>query len=230
MTAERRAVKRTAPEPAGALASGRGDDGFVEFPLAASLPSFCHCDDWSLEMPFVFQDRRADLSDFLSPPRLTVCAPAVARLLRSARSLIFAGPLTLGVGVERLSRVMLERDRFIANTFHDGRRQGTLHPAPFEAERPQRRGRQRPIALGRLFPECLEDWIDENNSVRVIDIFVDELDLGELGFDGVAPEVTGRPAYHPLVLLKLYMYGYLNRVQSSRRLEREAGRNVEVCG
>jgi transposase len=79
-----------------------------------------------------------------------------------------------------------------------------------------------------LFPECLEDWIDENNPVRVIDVFVDELDLAELGFDGVAPEVTGRPAYHPSALLKLYIYGYLNRVQSSRRLEREAGRNVEV--
>ena len=81
---------------------------------------------------------------------------------------------------------------------------------------------------GTLFPECLEDWIDENNPVRVINVFVDELDLAELGFDGVAPEVTGRPAYHPSVLLKLYIYGYLNRVQSSRRLEREAGRNVEV--
>ena len=79
-----------------------------------------------------------------------------------------------------------------------------------------------------LFPECLADWIDENNPVRVIDVFVDELDLGELGFDGVAPEVTGRPSYHPSVLLKLYIYGYLNRVQSSRRLEREAARNVEV--
>jgi transposase len=79
-----------------------------------------------------------------------------------------------------------------------------------------------------LFPECLEDWIDENNPVRVIDVFVDELNLAELGFDGVAPEVTGRPAYHPSVLLKLYIYGYLNRVQSSRRLEREALRNVEV--
>jgi len=79
-----------------------------------------------------------------------------------------------------------------------------------------------------LFPECLEDWIDENNPVRVIDVFVDELDLPELGFDGVLPEVTGRPAYHPSVLLKLYIYGYLNRVQSSRRLEREALRNVEV--
>ncbi|MFZ0352676.1 MAG: IS1182 family transposase [Pseudolabrys sp.] len=79
-----------------------------------------------------------------------------------------------------------------------------------------------------LFPECLEDWVEENNPVQVIDVFVDELDLGELGFDGVAPEATGRPSYHPSVLLKLYIYGYLNRVQSSRRLEREAGRNVEV--
>ncbi len=79
-----------------------------------------------------------------------------------------------------------------------------------------------------LFPECLDDWIGEDNAVRVIDVFVEELDLAELGFSRVAPKDTGRPAYHPSVLLKLYIYGYLNRVQSSRRLEREAGRNVEV--
>src|SRR5437879_10613919 len=79
-----------------------------------------------------------------------------------------------------------------------------------------------------LVPECLEDWIGEDNPVRVIDVFVDELDLAGLGFSGVAPEVTGRPSYHPSALLKLYIYGYLNRVQSSRRLEREAGRNLEV--
>jgi transposase len=79
-----------------------------------------------------------------------------------------------------------------------------------------------------LFPECLDDWIGEENPVRVIDVLVDELDLAALGFNGVDPEATGRPSYHPAVLLKLYIYGYLNRVQSSRRLEREAGRNVEV--
>jgi transposase len=79
-----------------------------------------------------------------------------------------------------------------------------------------------------LFPDCLEDWMAEDNPVRVIDVFVDELNLAELGFGGVAPEATGRPSYHPSVLLKLYIYGYLNRVQSSRRLEREAGRNTEV--
>src|ERR671931_1226100 len=79
-----------------------------------------------------------------------------------------------------------------------------------------------------LFPESLEDWIGEDNPVRVIDVFVDALDLAELGFDGVLPAVTGRPSYRPSVLLKLYIYGYLNRVQSSRRLEREAVRNVEV--
>ena len=79
-----------------------------------------------------------------------------------------------------------------------------------------------------LFPECLEDWVGEENPVRVIDVFVNELDLGGLGFYGVDPKATGRPSYHPTVLLKLYVYGYLNRVQSSRRLEREAGRNVEV--
>jgi transposase len=79
-----------------------------------------------------------------------------------------------------------------------------------------------------LFPECLEDWIGEDNPVRVIDVFVDGLDLAGLEFGGVDPETTGRPSYHPSVLLKLYIYGYLNRVQSSRRLEREAGRNIEV--
>jgi transposase len=83
-------------------------------------------------------------------------------------------------------------------------------------------------AQGTLFPECLEDWIDEDNPVRIIDVFVDRLDLADLRFAGVNPEATGRPAYHPSVLLKLYIYGYLNRVQSSRRLEREAGRNTEV--
>ncbi len=79
-----------------------------------------------------------------------------------------------------------------------------------------------------LFPDRLEDWIGDDNPVRVVDAFVDELDLGGLGFDRVQPLWTGRPGYHPSVLLKLYIYGYLNRVQSSRRLEREAGRNVEV--
>ena len=79
-----------------------------------------------------------------------------------------------------------------------------------------------------LFPECLDDWVDESNSIRAVDVFVDALELGDLGFDGVNPAATGRPAYHPSPMLKLYIYGYLNRVQSSRRLEREAGRNLEV--
>jgi transposase len=79
-----------------------------------------------------------------------------------------------------------------------------------------------------LLPECLEDWIGDDNPVRVIDAFVDALDLGEIGFSGVEPAATGRPSYHPSDLLKLYIYGYLNRIQSSRRLEREAGRNLEV--
>ncbi len=79
-----------------------------------------------------------------------------------------------------------------------------------------------------LFPDRLEDWIGEDNPVRVVDVFVDELDLGDLGFSRIEPQATGRPAYHPCVLLKLYIYGYLSRVQSSRRLEREAGRNIEV--
>ena len=79
-----------------------------------------------------------------------------------------------------------------------------------------------------LLPEWLDDFIDESNAVRVIDAFVDALDLAGLGFDGVEPAATGRPSYHPSLLLKLYIYGYLNRVQSSRRPEREVGRNVEV--
>lgn len=79
-----------------------------------------------------------------------------------------------------------------------------------------------------LFPERLEDYIDEDNPVRVVDAYVDELDLLDMGFERVHPKATGRPGYHPSVLLKLYIYGYLNRIQSSRRLEREAGRNVEL--
>jgi len=79
-----------------------------------------------------------------------------------------------------------------------------------------------------LFPERLDDYVNEDNPVRVVDVFVDELDLGGLGFSRVEPLATGRPSYHPSILLKLYIYGYLNRVQSSRRLEREAGHNVEV--
>lgn len=79
-----------------------------------------------------------------------------------------------------------------------------------------------------LLPECLDDWVDESNPVRVIDAFVEALDLDALGFGRVEPAGIGRPGYHPKLHLKLYIYGYLYRVQSSRRLEREAQRNVEV--
>src|SRR3954462_11837419 len=79
-----------------------------------------------------------------------------------------------------------------------------------------------------LLPHSLEDYVGEENPVRVIEIFIDELDLAALGFSGMTPAVTGRPAYHPSTLLKIYLYGYLNRIQSSRRLEREAKRNVEL--
>jgi transposase len=81
---------------------------------------------------------------------------------------------------------------------------------------------------GVLLPEFLDDYISEENPVRAIDVFVEALDLGALGFDGVVPETTGRPGYHPGVLLKIYVYGYINQVASSRRLEREAQRNVEL--
>ena len=87
-------------------------------------------------------------------------------------------------------------------------------------------GRSRSQAT--FFPEVLDDFVRENNPVRVIDIFVDELPLNELGFKGVVPKDTGRPNYHPAMLLKLYLYGYLNHIQSSRRLEREANRNIEL--
>ncbi len=79
-----------------------------------------------------------------------------------------------------------------------------------------------------LLPECLDDYVAVDNPVRVIDVFVNELDLHELGFVRAEPVATGRPSYHPWVLLKIYLYGYLNRIQSSRRLEREAQRNVEL--
>jgi len=81
---------------------------------------------------------------------------------------------------------------------------------------------------GVLLPEYLDDYVAEDNPVRVIDIFVEELDLGTLGFAGVVPEATGRPAYHPGALLKIYVYGYINQIASSRRLERETQRNVEM--
>ena len=81
---------------------------------------------------------------------------------------------------------------------------------------------------GVLLPEFLDDYVAEDNPVRVIDVFVDELDLRALGFEGVVPETTGRPAYHPATMLKIYVYGYVNQIQSSRRLERETARNVEM--
>ena len=79
-----------------------------------------------------------------------------------------------------------------------------------------------------LFPAHLEDYVAEDNPVRAIDAFVEGLDLGKLGFGRVEPLEQGRPCYHPATLLKIYIFGYLNRIPSSRRLEREAGRNVEV--
>jgi len=80
---------------------------------------------------------------------------------------------------------------------------------------------------GTLFPERLDDFVEEENPVRVIDVFIDDLDISGLGFEA-EPAATGRPGYHPKMMLKLYVYGYLNRVQSSRRLEVEAQRNIEL--
>src|SRR5918997_457806 len=79
-----------------------------------------------------------------------------------------------------------------------------------------------------LLPECLDDYVTQDNPVRVIDAFIDELDLAALGFTRPQPAATGRPGYHPAILLKLYLYGYLHRVPSSRRLEQEASRNLEL--
>ena len=81
---------------------------------------------------------------------------------------------------------------------------------------------------GTLLPEYLDDYIAEDNAVRVVEAFAEELDLNARGFSRAAPVLTGRPAYHPAVLLKIYIYGYLNRIASSRRLERECQRNVEL--
>ncbi len=81
-----------------------------------------------------------------------------------------------------------------------------------------------------LFPERLDEYISEDNPVRIIEAFVDELDLKALGFGGIEPRTTGRPAYHPSTLLELYIYGYLNRIQSSRRLERESNATSKSCG
>lgn len=82
---------------------------------------------------------------------------------------------------------------------------------------------------GMLLPEQLDDYVTEDNPVRVVDVFVEQLDLGQLGFEGVDPSATGRPAYHPAILLKLYIYGYLNRIQSSRRLERETQPRIDLA-
>ncbi|SEE93199.1 Transposase [Burkholderia sp. WP9] len=79
-----------------------------------------------------------------------------------------------------------------------------------------------------LLPECVDDYISRGNQVRIVDVFVDELDLTTLGFNGTTPAITSRPSYHPGVMLKIYIYGYLNRVPSSRRLERECQRDVEL--
>ena len=79
-----------------------------------------------------------------------------------------------------------------------------------------------------LLSECLDDYVGEDNPVRAVDAFIDELDLAALGFAGVVSEATGRPSYHPATLLKVYLYGYLNRIASSRRLERETQRNLEL--
>jgi transposase len=81
---------------------------------------------------------------------------------------------------------------------------------------------------GTLLPERVEEYVSEENPVRVIDAFVGELELAKLGFEGMEPKPTGRPGYHPATMLKIYLYGYMNRIQSSRRLEQEARRNLEL--
>ena len=81
-----------------------------------------------------------------------------------------------------------------------------------------------------LLPESIDDYISDTNPVRIVDVFVDELDLGNLGFEGIEPAVTGRPAYHPAILLKIYIYGYLNRIQSSRGLKKKRNAMSNSCG
>jgi transposase len=96
-------------------------------------------------------------------------------------------------------------------------------------EQPQyiRAGRAVAEPPSPVVPAVLDEYIGDDNPVRAINVFVEGLDLAKLGFDGVQPLATGRPAYHPATQLKIYIYGYLNRIQSSRRLERECQRNVE---
>lgn len=79
-----------------------------------------------------------------------------------------------------------------------------------------------------LLPECLDDYIPDDNPVRVIEAFIDALNLDKLGFAGMTAAATGRPSYHPSVMVKIYLYGYLNRIHSTRRLERECQRNIEL--
>ncbi len=105
--------------------------------------------------------------------------------------------------------------------YHRATREGRTTKRFIESEEP---------SAVTLFPERLDDWIAEDNPVRAVDAFVDELDLAKLGFEGAEPAATGRPAYHPGTLLKIYVYGYLNRLPSSRRLERETQRNLESIG
>jgi transposase len=100
-----------------------------------------------------------------------------------------------------------------------------------ELEREDRMGRfieDADRTQATLLPETIDDYVGEGNPVRVVDTFVDALDLAALGFNGVLPEETGRPSYHPATILKIYIYGYLNQVQSSRGLERECRRNLEL--
>ena len=104
--------------------------------------------------------------------------------------------------------------------------QGTLHKVPVLPLGRFVEGEDRRQSL--LLPELLDDYVSENNPVRVVEVFIDELDLVALGSKGVQSAATGRSAYHPSTLLKIYFYGYLNRLQSSRRLEREAQRNIEL--
>jgi len=101
-------------------------------------------------------------------------------------------------------------------------------PTQFAGDRMKRFVEGADRGQSTLFPAVLDDYVGEDNPVRAIDVFVDGLDLAKLGFDGVQPLAVGRPAYHPATQLKIYIYGYLNRVQSSRRLERECQRNVEL--
>ena len=169
--------------------------------------------------------------------RLTTDTTLVQSISGSGLSIALRSTLSLVGGLVMLFSCFRVRDIETLKVSPYALREGVLHDLLGRQDNQDPRNKTVDAFMSRygvdreqvtLFPERLEDWIGEDHPVRVIDVFVDALDLAEADFDRTTPAQTGRPGYHPSVLLKLFVYGYMNRVASSRRLEREAGRNVEL--